>query len=35
MFLQKRIKFKTHLVFQIFLVVVYSFMYSHKDMNVN
>jgi len=22
-------------VFQIFLVVVYSFMYSHKDMNVN
>jgi len=28
-------KFKTNLVFQIFLVVVYSFMYSHKDINVN
>jgi len=28
-------KLKTHLVFQIFLGVVYSFMYSHKDMNVN
>jgi len=31
----KRMKFKTNLVFQIFLVVFYSFMYSHKDMNVN
>jgi len=31
----KRIKFEIHLVFQIFLVVVYSIMYSHKDMDVN
>jgi len=29
----KRMKFKTNLVFQIFLVVVYRFMDSHKDMN--
>jgi len=28
-------KFKTNLVFEIFLVVAYGFMYSHKDMNVN
>jgi len=28
-------KFKTNLVFIIFLVVVYGFMDSHKDMNVN
>jgi len=27
-------KFKTHLVFQFFLVDFYSFMDSHKDMNV-
>jgi len=31
----KRMKFKTNLVFLIFLVIVYGFMYSHKDMNVN
>jgi len=31
----KRMKFKTYLVFSIFLVVVYRFMDSHKDMNVN
>jgi len=28
-------KFKTNLVFSSFLVVVYGFMDSHKDMNVN
>jgi len=28
-------KFKTNLIFQIFLFVVYGFMDSHKDMNVN
>jgi len=28
-------KFKTNLVFLIFLVVVHYFIYSHKDMNVN
>jgi len=28
-------KFKTNLVFQFFLVVFYSFMDSHKDVNVN
>jgi len=28
-------KFETNLVFQIFLVVFFSFMDSHKDMNVN
>jgi len=31
----KRMKFKTNLVFLIFLVVVHYFIYSHKDMNVN
>jgi len=31
----KRMKFKTNLVFSIFLLVVYGFMGSHKDMNVN
>jgi len=31
----KRMKFKTNLVFLIFLVVVNSFKDSHKDMNVN
>jgi len=31
----KRMKFKTNLVFQIFLVVFYSFMHSNKNMNVN
>jgi len=31
----KRMKFETNLVFQFFLVVVYGFMDSHKDMNVN
>ena len=31
----KRMKLKTNLVFQIFLFVVYSFMDSYKDMNVN
>ena len=31
----KRMKFKTNLVFEIFVVVVCSFMNSHKDMNVN
>jgi len=31
----KRMKFKTNLMFQIFLFVVYGFMDSHKDMNVN
>jgi len=30
-----RMKFKTNLVFEIVLVVVYGCMYSHKDMNVN
>ena len=34
-FAVKRMKFKTTLVFWIFLVVVFSFMDSHKDMNVN
>jgi len=28
-------KFKTNVVFSIFLVVVYSFMDSHKDVDVN
>jgi len=32
---KRRMKFKANLVFQIFLVVVYGFMHSHKDMNVN
>jgi len=31
----KRMKFKTNLVFEIVLVVVYGFLYSHKDMDVN
>ena len=31
----KRMKFKTNLVFQIFLVVFHGFMDPHKDMNVN
>jgi len=31
----KRMKLKTNSVFQIFLVVFHSFMYSHKNMNVN
>jgi len=31
----KGIKFKTNLVFKIFLVVFHDFMDSHKDMNVN
>jgi len=31
----ERMKFKTNLVFKIFLVVIYSFMDSHKDINVN
>jgi len=31
----KRMKCKTNLVLQMFLVVVYSFMDSHKDMNAN
>ena len=34
-FAVKRMKFKTTLVFWIFLVVVFSFMDSHRDMNVN
>jgi len=31
----KRMKFETNLVFQIFFIVVYSLMDSHKDTNVN
>jgi len=31
----KRMKFKPNLVFSVFLVFVYSFMDSHKDMSVN
>jgi len=34
-FVVERMKFKTNLAFQIFLVVVYGFMDSHKDMNLN
>jgi len=32
---RRRMKFKANLVFHIFLVVVYAFMHSHKDMNVS
>jgi len=32
---KRRMKFKTSLVFQIFLVVIDGFMHSHEDMNVN
>ena len=35
MFFLQKTKFKTNSVFWIFLVVVFSFMDSHKDMNVN
>jgi len=31
----KRMKFEANLVFQIFFIVVYSLMDSHKDTNVN